>query len=377
MLRRGVAPSASTLAAFLAEEGAAQAVPRGLVQATVKVKSLFLLAEAGTSGGQALPPSSWRKGAKTMFLTKVKIAAAVLLSVGLLGVGAGTVVRQVLADKPATGVAPLLAKIESPQGKTAPLPDTPPHTAVPAQPTSGRILRVVVLDPQGKPGLVAHLHADIWIEISSQPRHKAEPPDVTGDYETDPAGIAQIQLPKTFQEFRLRANTRQFVPIVTVWSDEIGLASGEKMPAEFTFHLDSGRTAGGRVVDEQGKPIASANVQVLGANIRARPVHGDPAHTAYDMWLATGKNAATTDAEGRWRIRNVPSETGGLQLLISHPDYASDETWRQAQNAAGVTTEMLLQGMETVATDPWGNRARAGHGCGRQADQGRAHCTWR
>jgi RNA polymerase sigma factor (sigma-70 family) len=109
LLRRGVVPSAGALAALLAEEGAAQAVPPALLGATLKAKSLFLLAEAGASGGQALPAVILAKGAlKTMFLAKVKIAAAVLLSVGLLG--AGTVMHQVLADKPAAGVPPSVAK---------------------------------------------------------------------------------------------------------------------------------------------------------------------------------------------------------------------------------------------------------------------------
>src|SRR5207245_9040494 len=137
-----------------------------------------------------------------------------------------------------------------------------------------------------------------------------DPADTMGDYETDATGVAQIQLPKTFHGLRLRASTRPFVPIVA-FLDQNDLASGKKFPAGFTFRLESGITAGGRVVDEQGKPIAGAKVEVLGANIRARPAHGD-GRTAYDVWLATGNDAATTDAEGRWRIRNVPPETGGL-----------------------------------------------------------------
>src|SRR5439155_4508985 len=86
-------------------------------------------------------------------------------------------------------------------------------------------------------------------------------------------------------------------------------------------------------------------VEVL-ANPNARPANSD-GRSAYDIWLATGTDAATTDAEGRWQIKNVPPKAG-LQLLLSHADYVSDERWGEAERAAGVTDEMLLQGTATV-----------------------------
>src|SRR5258708_36319788 len=82
------------------------------------------------------------------------------------------------------------------------------------------------------------------------------------------------------------------------------LGSGKELPAEYTFRLESGVAAGGRIVDEQGKPVAGAKVQVMMAN-DLKPDNGD-GRMGYTMWLAEGNDAATTDAESRWRIINVP-----------------------------------------------------------------------
>jgi RNA polymerase sigma factor (sigma-70 family) len=340
LMRRGVAPSAGVLAALLAQEGTAQALPRQLLLATLKVKSLLVLAETAGSGGQIIPAVILAKGAlKTMFLTKLRIAAMVFVSIGLLGTGAGTVMHQVFADKPGAGAAPFLANDEQAREKVAPLPGGPANAAAPAQEASARKLRVVVLDLRGKPLAGARVHADMWTDsiIGASPTGE---PDATGDYETNAAGIAQIELPKRLHGLGLEASTKSFAPIGT-------LASGKEFPSEFTFRLESGVTAGGRVVDEQGKPIAGAKVQVH-AFPHARPANSDGS-TAYGGRLAEGNDAATTDAEGRWRIHNVPPPADTeLMLLVSHPDYVSDDFWNEAQDAAGGTTLMLRQGTATV-----------------------------
>jgi hypothetical protein len=65
--------------------------------------------------------------------------------------------------------------------------------------------------------------------------------------------------------------------------------------------------------------------------------------------LATGDDAATTDAEGRWRIENVPDNPRtGLVLLVSHPDYISDKKWGEAQRASDIRMNMLRKGSATL-----------------------------
>ena len=127
----------------------------------------------------------------------------------------------------------------------------------------------------------------------------------------------------------LWASAKTFVMMYAGW-EQNELAGGKGLPAEYIFRLESGVNAGGRVVDEEGKPIAGAKVQVM-MTTDLKPADSD-GRVIYDCWLASGGDAVTTDAEGRWRIDKVPkSPRGELILLVSHPDYASDTAWDESQ----------------------------------------------
>jgi protocatechuate 3,4-dioxygenase beta subunit len=155
-----------------------------------------------------------------------------------------------------------------------------------------------------------------------------------------------VELPKSFYILRLWAGKRPFVTLFAGW-ERNELARGMKLPAEYTFRLERAVAAGGRIVDEQGKPIAGARVQVSLAG-DPKPAHRD-GRASYTTWLATGSDAAKTDAEGRWRIDNVPDHPRArLSLLVSHPDYVSDSRWQEVQKAAGLTTAMLLKRTATL-----------------------------
>src|SRR5207253_2476137 len=86
LLRRGVVPSAGALAALLAQEGAARTLPVALFRATLQAKSWFLLGAAAEAGSLATRVVVLAEGAvQAMFLTKIKIAVVMVLSVSLLG----------------------------------------------------------------------------------------------------------------------------------------------------------------------------------------------------------------------------------------------------------------------------------------------------
>jgi protocatechuate 3,4-dioxygenase beta subunit len=208
----------------------------------------------------------------------------------------------------------------------------------PAKPAAARTLRVVVLDPQGKLLANANIHTSIWTEEKDFKSNR--------DYKTDVAGAAQVELPKTFHIVRLWASKKPFVTMFASW-ERSELASGKALPSEYTFALESGVGAGGRIVDEQGKPVAGAKVQVMVAN-DPKPLSGD-GRARYNTWLARERDAATTDAAGRWRIEGVPSHPEAeLGLLVSHPDYVSDDRWQGIQQASGVTTAMLRKETATL-----------------------------
>jgi thiol-disulfide isomerase/thioredoxin len=274
-----------------------------------------------------------------LVLARVKMSVALLLVLGFVAAGAGTLLGPKPGPQaPAEGTLAAAALEQTPGGASSVDPKAAQPPAPQLEPAAARTLRVVALDPKGKPLADTKIHASIWTEEKG---FKAN-----HDYVADAEGAVQVELPKTFTILRLWAVKKPFVPMFANW-EQNELASGKALPAEYTFRLESAVTAGGRVVDEQGKPIAGARVQVMITN-SPRPARGD-GRASFDTWLATGEDAAKTDAQGRWHIDNVPNHAGAkLSLLVTHPDYVSDERWEGTQRSAGITTAMLRQGTATL-----------------------------
>jgi RNA polymerase sigma factor (sigma-70 family) len=335
LIRRGLALSVPLFAAVLSQEQLVAALPATLANATVKAALLSLTGPATIATISTQAAALAEEGLAIMLVTKLKFGAALLLTLGVLAVGAGWGMQQARETKEREAQRQEVPRAEvknADELKTAAAP------AAAAKPMAAPMLGVVVLDPQGKPLSGAKVHSSIW---TNEKGFKAN-----HDYETDAAGAVQVQLPKNFYILRLWASKKPFVTMFAGW-EQNELASGKQFPAEYTLRLESGVAAGGRIVDEQGKPIAGAKVEVVLTN-DPKPVNGD-GRTRYDTWLAAQNEAATTDAEGRWRISNVPDHPQAkLSLLVSHPDYVSDERRGEAQKAAGITTAMLQQETATL-----------------------------
>jgi len=85
------------------------------------------------------------------------------------------------------------------------------------------------------------------------------------------------------------------------------------LPAQLQVNLWPGEeTLGGKVVDEQGKPVAGAKVEIWGYLGEKR----DPHELAYMV-------DARTDARGQWRCRSFRKMTWAY-LYLSHPDFLAD-----------------------------------------------------
>lgn len=85
------------------------------------------------------------------------------------------------------------------------------------------------------------------------------------------------------------------------------------IPADLTVRLWPGdETLGGKVVDEQGQPVAGAKVEIWGYLGEKK----DPHELAYMV-------DARTDAEGQWRCRSFRKMTWA-HLYLSHPDFVAD-----------------------------------------------------
>jgi uncharacterized protein (TIGR03067 family) len=105
---RGLALSGSALATALAQGAASAGVPSALLTSTVKAATLFAAGQAATAGVISAPVATLTEGVlKTMFLTKLKIAVAVLLltvfvlgGVGILAHPAASAGQQDKKDPP-------------------------------------------------------------------------------------------------------------------------------------------------------------------------------------------------------------------------------------------------------------------------------------
>ena len=268
---------------------------------------------AGAASAVALALAIGTARSLSMICAKMTLTLAATLLLAAAGFGA----CQIRAEPPAA-VAP-------------PMPAGPP---APGRPDSARTIRVVVLNPRWEPESGVNVKASIWTEEKDFQSNR--------DYVTDSGGSARVELPATFFILRLWARKLPYVAMDAHW-ERAELASDGTVPAQYTFGLEPAAPAGGRVLDERGRPIEGGRVRVS-LDGDARPAKGE-GHAGYDTWLTGDVDAPKTDAEGRWRIANVPDRPEvALSLLVTHPDYESDEVWQQSQKADGVTTAMLWAG---------------------------------
>src|SRR5262249_15155589 len=121
LVRRGGTLTTGSLAAALTQSAAAGALPTALGKSTVKTTVLLGLGQAVVPGAATPKAAALAKGVlHAMFLTKVKAAAVVVVAVGLLGLGAGSIGHKILAGKQggqakAPKSTPTSAKVQEPK----------------------------------------------------------------------------------------------------------------------------------------------------------------------------------------------------------------------------------------------------------------------
>src|SRR5262249_49176111 len=102
LARRGLALSAVQLVALFADNSLTAAVPVPLANSTIEAASLFAAGQAVNSGVNSAEVAALTEGVlKSMFLNKIKLAGAILLSLSLLAVtGGGLLMQRALAGRP-------------------------------------------------------------------------------------------------------------------------------------------------------------------------------------------------------------------------------------------------------------------------------------
>jgi RNA polymerase sigma-70 factor (ECF subfamily) len=122
LARRGVALPTGLLAVVLAENALAAPVPAPLFIATVKAALLGAVGPAAAAGAMSAPAAALAEGVlKTMFVTKLNVAAALVLAVGVVATGTGVLTHQALAGK-AAGLQEQPARAAADNDKPKPAP---------------------------------------------------------------------------------------------------------------------------------------------------------------------------------------------------------------------------------------------------------------
>jgi RNA polymerase sigma factor (sigma-70 family) len=338
LTRRGLTLSAAALAALLAQNRAV-AVPGLLVDATVKAALAFAAGKTGAAGAASTPAAALAEGAFTpMFATRIKLAALIVLALGLLGLGVATA-----RPRGAAGSDPAPVAGQKAGRPKAPTPGANPPKAAADQKDEAKSMTFTgqVKDQAGKPPPKADL-AVLGLRIPTRPNQGyGQEILVTG--KADAQG-----------KFRLKANAPpgQFDRVqVVAWARGHGLlwehfsvpSREHKVP---DLQLPGEQTITGRLFDLQGNPAANARCRVtLVMDDRAlrrmarewqmkmsqfaasfvdqkRRETGlsftdEPAPKGIPFW----PREVTTDAQGRFKVRGFGGGQA-IDLLVEHKSFA-------------------------------------------------------
>ncbi len=199
--------------------------------------------------------------------------------------------------------------------------------------TAEKKVKVILLNEAGQPVSDAKVHVSIWSKSPTPPIQ---------DFGSNAEGVVEFNRPARLSILRIWTSKEKYVPMFSHW--ESGHNEGGKIPASFKIVLPKGHRLGGKVVDDEGKPIAGVKVGVS--------VQTNEPQTGVSMWLAEGDNAATTDKNGHWSIDNAPAqpdENGDFKfsLFLTHQNFISDTKWRQGLIASELRDETSVSTMES------------------------------
>jgi hypothetical protein len=156
-----------------------------------------------------------------------------------------------------------------------------------------RKIRMHLVGPDGKPVPRAQVRIGVWSEDKFRPKR---------EHTTDAEGTVEIELPTQLRIVRFWTSADKLVSMFVHWEERD--EPEKSLPADFTIPLEKATTIGGYVVDERGKPIGGAKVDV---QLQSGGKKDEGARIAYDRWLASNDDALFTDADGHWSLANVPA----------------------------------------------------------------------
>lgn len=177
-------------------------------------------------------------------------------------------------------------------------------------------LLVHVMDQSGRPIGKAEVRAG---NAPSDRVEGREAVETIVSAETSTLGIARLSGLPADRNVWVLIERPGFTPEV----QDVLLLPGEP-PRELRVILRPGGTAVGRVLDEKGRPVAGAEVEISGDpfGISMRPVYGEPQDLSHlpSFLLETARHRTRTGPGGRFRFHDLPE--GPFDLTIRHPLHA-------------------------------------------------------
>lgn len=310
LARRGIQLSAVSAALSLPHGACEAAVPAALGKAAIR---FGLLVAAGEPAAGAIPShiAALAAGAtRAMFLTKTKVAVAVLLAAGIVSAACG-LGRSSLSNDEAKASP---GKPPSPQA-TAPHPNPPTNIKPPSAPeptTKSQAAETVefhgrVLDPEGKPRGGTQLQ--LLGEGTGPAFLGASGPDGRFTVQV-PRNAAQGSFPGHFLVARAAGTGLDFVQL-----------NGRDPARRLELRLVKDHVLRGRVIDTEGKPVAGAHVAATRADVfdansvdsflaawRNRMISFSLPHGDRILWQSGDIVAATTGIDGRFTLAGTGAE---------------------------------------------------------------------
>jgi RNA polymerase sigma factor (sigma-70 family) len=300
--RRGVALSAVLGAAAIATN-VSNAAQRRLISETVKAALQYGTGKGALSGVISAEVDALLKAVgRSMSILKHKSTAALLLAVGVAGVGVGTISYQVLAAK---GLAP------SPEHyalRTEQRTTADPRMASPTKhesPHGPIVLRGMVLGPDAKPLSGAQVGVLAQCPIVENVHEQTGGPWLRQST-TDDKGTFRLTVERPLPECSL-------LPIVVAAAPKCGLAwkeiGSDLDEVNAILRLPPEHTLRGVVVDPLARPAAGAHVLVR---------YVSTANSTYYSCSSPGPAwppPVTTDSQGRFAVQNLgPNLKIGLEI---------------------------------------------------------------
>jgi RNA polymerase sigma factor (sigma-70 family) len=320
LVRRGLTLSAALAAAELSTNGAPAAVPAALTAATLKAAVLMAAGKGTAAGAVSAQAAALTKAAlHALFLTKLKIAAAVMLIIGVAGLGVGTVTQQVLAQRQNEAAA----KAEPPRASSAKgaskrlaEAEKTAHAAPSVPSNSEETKRMTVdgrvLDAGGKP--VANAHVAVLASPKRFPESGETP--VLGRTDSAADGSFQLIVPRTSSMTHYSVRALAGPPGYGADWQEFD-PDGER--PRVTLHLEREQILRGRLVGLQGEPAGKVKLRVGFLARKDGPGVWDPAGNEQAWW-----GPLTTDAEGRFVLRGI-GENQDVTLKVQDDRFARQE----------------------------------------------------